>query len=123
MYRKRVGIVEVIKVFNGVTTVKKGDYWNEFFAEVIDETLKEIFRDDGARVIYDFLENHSNLKLKDVADKPEVFSESLEKLMASAARVIEQAILKKWYSEQGIEFKNMKGFKFADHIRKMRNRI
>jgi aspartyl/asparaginyl beta-hydroxylase (cupin superfamily) len=71
---------------------------NNFFAEAVDETLKKIFKKDGAKVIYEFLETHSRLRLEDAADKPEVFSASLERLMVSAARVIEKAILKNLYS-------------------------
>ncbi len=77
-----------------VNAVEKLEKWNDVFAEVVDETLKQIFRDDGAKVIYEFLENHTCLKLEEVADKPEVFSASLGRLMVSAARVIEKLILK-----------------------------
>jgi len=63
-----------------INAVKKGAGWNEFFVEAVDETLKQIFKEDGAKVIYEFLENHSCLKLEEISDKPEVFSASLERL-------------------------------------------
>ena len=96
--------------------------WNSFFAEVVDETLKQIFKEDGARVIYEFLENHSRLKLKEVADNPEVFSESLERLMVSAAQVIEKMILKNLYSRTGLKFEEKPGYEFPDYIMELRGK-
>lgn len=94
--------------------------WNEFFVRVVDETLKQIFKGDGTKVIYNFLEKHSRLKLEDAAEKPEIFSASLERLMVSAARVIEQMILKNLYSRLGLKFKEKKGYEFSDYIRELR---
>lgn len=116
------GIAEVNKVLGMVNTVEKGERWNESFVEVIDETLKQIFSDDGTKVIYDFLEKHSNLKPKDVANKPEVFSASLKKLMVSAAQVIEQNILKNLYSRLGLKFEEKKGYQFADYIMEVKEK-
>jgi 23S rRNA pseudoU1915 N3-methylase RlmH len=115
-----VDITEVSKVSDMVNAMEKMEGWNEFFAKVVDETLKKIFRDDGAKVIYDFLEKQSSLKLKDIADKPDVFSASLERLMVSAARVIEQNILKNFYSKLGLKFKEKQGYEFADYIMELR---
>jgi len=117
-----VCIAKVSKVFDMVNAVEKGAEWNEFFAKVVDETLKQIFSDDGTKVIYDFLEKHSNLKLKDIAKKPEIFSESLEMLMVSASRVIEQNILKNLYSRLGLKFEEKQGYKFADYIMELRGK-
>lgn len=103
-----------------VNVVEKRENWNDFFAEVVDETLKQIFRDDGAKVIYEFLEKHSRLKLEDVAEKPEVFSASLKRLMVSAARVIEQMILKNLYSRLGLKFEEKNGYEFSDYLRELR---
>ena len=94
--------------------------WNTLFAEVIDETLKQVFKEDGAKVIYKFLRNNSKISLKDVSEKPEVFSASLESLMVSAARVIEQLILQKLYARIGLNFEEKKGYKFSDYIRELR---
>jgi hypothetical protein len=117
-----VGIAEVSKVFDVVNAVEKGAEWNEFFVEVVDETLKQIFSDDGTKVIYDFLEKHSKLRLKDVAENPEIFSASLERLMVSAARVIEQIILKNLYSRLGLKFEEKQGYEFADYIMELRGK-
>jgi len=107
-------------MFDMVNAVEKRAEWNEFVVKVVDETLKQIFGDDGTRVIYDFLEKHSNLKLEEVAEKPAVFSASLEMLMGSAAQVIEQNILKNLYSKQGLKFEEKQGYEFADYIMEYR---
>ena len=94
--------------------------WNSIFAEAVDDTLKQIFKEDGARVIYKFLESHTRLKLEEAADNPQVFSDSLEKLMVSAAHVIEKVILKNLYSKIGLKFKEKQGYEFSDYIKELR---
>jgi hypothetical protein len=113
-------VVEVNQVPKGHSTVPNSEDWNSIFTETVDSTLKQIFKEDGTRVIYKFLESHSRLKLEDVADKPKVFSDSLETLMVSAARVIETVILKNLYSRMGLKFKEKKGYKFSDYIKDLR---
>jgi 23S rRNA pseudoU1915 N3-methylase RlmH len=115
-------LVEDSKMFDALNAVEKGTHWNDVFIEVIDETLKQIFNDDGTKVIYDFLEKNSNLKLKEVANKPEVFSASLEKLMVSATQVIEQNILKNLYSRLELKFEEKQGYEFADYIMELRGK-
>ena len=93
------------KLSNGLNAVEKSKDWNSLFAEAIDDTLKQIFKEDGTRVIYEFLENHTCLKLEEVPDKPQVFSDSIERLMVSTARVVEKVILKNLYSRMELKFK------------------
>ncbi len=104
----------------GHNVVENSKDWNSFFAEAVDDTLKHIFKEAGARVIYEFLENHTRLKLEEVADKPQVFSASLERLMVSAARVIEKVILTNLYSRMGLKFKEKPGYEFSDYIKELR---
>ena len=108
------------KVPKGHNAVENSKDWNNLFAEAIDDTLKQIFKEDGTRVIYEFLETHTRLKLEEVADKPKVFSDSLERLMVSAARVIETVILKNLYSKMGLKFKEKPGYNFSDYVKELR---
>jgi hypothetical protein len=94
--------------------------WNAFFAKVVDETLKQIFKDEGARAIYEFLKKNAQLKLEDAAENPEVFSASLKRLMVSATQVIEQMILKNLYSKLGIKFEEKEGYEFSDYINEVK---
>ena len=108
------------KVSNRLDVVEKRKDLNNYFAEAVDETLKQIFKEDGAKVIYEFLENHTHLKLEEFADKPDVLSATLEKLMVSAAHVIEKLILKNLYRRLGLKFEEKKGYEFLDYIRELR---
>ena len=108
------------KVSNRLNVVEKRKDLNSYFAEAVDETLKQIFKEDGAKVIYEFLENHACLKLEEAADKPDVFSATLEKLMVSAAHVIEKLILKKLYRRLELKFEEKKGYEFLDYIKELR---
>ena len=107
---------------NGLDVVEGQKRWDDFFAETIDKTLKQILKEDGVKVIFEFLENNSNLSLKDLANKPEVFSAQLQKLMVSAAQVVEQLILKNLYAAQGLDFEEKKGYTFSDYIRELRGK-
>jgi len=91
--------------------------------KVVDETLKEVFREAGTNVIYDFLGNNSHLKQEEIAEKPEVFSAGLERLMVSAALVIENLILKNLYSKLGLKFVEKEGYEFSDYIKELRKRF
>ena len=105
---------------NRVDAVENQKNWNSLFAEAVDDTLKQIFKEDGVKVIYEFLENHTRLKLEEVADKPEVFSATLERLMVSAAHVIEKMILKNLYRKLGLKFEEKPGYEFPDYIKELR---
>ena len=107
-------------MISGLDSEKKQKNWNIFFANVVDDTLKQVFKEDGTKVIYDFLENQAQLKLEDAVNKPELLSKSLEKLMLSAACIIEQHILKNLYSKLGLEFVEKPDYKFSDYITELR---
>jgi len=96
--------------------------WSVFFAETVDEALKQIFKEDGAKAIYDFLEKHANIKPDEFADKPEIFSSALETLMVSAAQVVENVILKKLHSKMKVEFVEKQGYKFSDYVKELKGR-
>lgn len=106
---------------NRLDAEKKQKDWNIFFANIVDDSLKQVFKEDGAKVIYDYLEKQAQLKLEDAANKPEVLSDSLKKLMLSAAIIIEHHILKNLYSELGLNFEEKSGYKFADYIKDVRS--
>ena len=89
--------------------------------EVIDETLKHVFREEGTKAIHDYLENKCHLKLEETAEKPEVFSAGLERLLSSGALVIEKLILKNLYRKLKLKFKEKKGHEFSDYIKELTN--
>jgi hypothetical protein len=93
---------------------------DDLLHNVIDETMRQIFNEAGTKVIYDYLMYNHHLKLEEFAEKPEVFSAGLEKLMGSGAKVIEILVLKNFYSELGLEFEEKKAYEFSDYIKGLR---
>jgi len=94
---------------------------DDLLLKVVDETLRQVFREAGTKVIYNFLENNHHLKREDIAEKPEVFSAGLERLLGSGAPVIEKLILKNLYRRLGMEFEEKEGYGFSDYIKELRN--
>jgi len=94
----------------------------DLLPNVIDETLKQVFKEEGAKTIYVFIENNSHLKREEIVEKPEVFSDGLEKLLGSGAPVIEKLILKKLYRKLELKFRGKKGYEFSDYIKELRKR-
>ena len=96
---------------------------NDLLLSAVDETLKHVFKEAGAQVIYIFLGNKCHLKREEIAEKPEDFSAGLKKLMVSAASVIEKMILKKLYSKLELKFEEKEGYEFSDYIRELKGKV
>jgi hypothetical protein len=109
---------KLVRRHNG--TEKKN--WNERFVDAVDEALKEVFKEEGIKVIYTFIEGNTQLTVKDLADKPEVFAKCFETLLSSSAKVIEEIILKKLYSKCGLKFKDKNDYKFSDYIKELKGK-
>jgi len=110
-------VAEVIGVTKRLYAMERLD---DLLLKVVDETLREVFRETGTKVIYGYLENNSHLKREEIAEKPEVFSAGLERLMVTAAPVIENLILKSLYSRLGLKFVEKEGYEFSDYVKELR---
>ena len=96
----------------------------DLLLSAVDETLKEVFKEAGAEVIYKFLGNKCHLKREEIADKTEDFSAGLEKLLGSATPVIEKMILKSLYAKLQLKYVEKEGYGFSDYLRKIeRNKM
>jgi len=96
---------------------------DDLLLKVIDDTMRQVFREEGTKVIYGFLANNSHLKREEIAEKPEVFSAGLEKLMVSAAQIIEKTVLKNLHRRVGLKFVEKEGYEFSDYIKELRKRF
>jgi len=110
-------VTEVIGVTKRLYATETLD---DLLLKVVDTTLRQVFKEAGIKAIYDFFENNSNLKLEEVGEKPEVFSAGLEKLMVSAAQVIENLILKSLYRRLGLKFVEKEGYGFSDYVKELK---
>jgi len=116
-------MVEVIGVTKRFRTVEKMGRRDDLLLSVVDETLRQVFREAGTKVFYDYFENSFRLKWDEIAEKPEVFSDGLERLLGSAAPVIEKMILKNLYSKLELKFEEKEGYGFSDYIKELRKRF
>ena len=123
---KRLCTVEKSSVSSGrdmgVKSVREREGGDDLLLSVVDETMRQIFREAGVKVIYDYLENNCNLKREEIAEKPEVFSAGLKRLMVSAALVIEKMILENLYRKLGLKLEEKEGYEFSDYIKELRKR-
>jgi BioD-like phosphotransacetylase family protein len=105
-----------------LSTVEKTGSLNDLLLIVVDEKLKQVFKEAGAKVIYGYLENKCNLKREEITEKTEVFSAALEKLLSSAKPVIEKMILKNLYRKLELKFVEKEGYEFSDYIKELREK-
>jgi hypothetical protein len=96
---------------------------DDLLLKVIDDTMRQVFREEGTKIIYGFLANNSHLKREEIAEKPEVFSAGLEKLIVSAAQIIEKTVLKNLHRRVGLKFVEKEGYEFSDYIKELRKRF
>jgi len=109
-------------VTNQLHTTEKTGSLDDLLLSVVDETMKQVFREAGTKVIYSYMENKCHLKLEEVAEKPQVFSAGLKRLLNSAGPVIEKMILKNLYRKLELEFVEKKDYEFPDYIKELRKK-
>ena len=114
-------MVEVIGVTRQLRTVGKWEM-DDLLLSVVDETMRQVFKESGVRVIYDYLENNSHLKREEIPAKPKVFSAGLERLLGSGAPVIEKLILKNLYGKLGLEFREKKEYEFSSYVKELKGK-
>lgn len=95
----------------------------DLLADTVDKTLKQVFKEEGTKIIYTFIENKCHLKREEIFEKPEVFSTGLEKLMVSAAPVIEKMILRNFYCKFELKFEEKEGYRFPDYISELKEKF
>lgn len=114
------GVMEVIEVTKRLRTLEKKGSLNDLLPSAVDETLRQVFNEAGAKVIYGYLENKHHLKWEEIIEKPEVFSAGLERLLGSAAPVIERLILNNLCSKRGLKFEEKEGGEFSEYVKELR---
>lgn len=112
-------MTEVIEVNERLYATETLD---DLLLKMVDATMKHVFTEAGTEVIYSYLGNSTNLKREEIAEKPEVFSAGLERLLGSGAPVIEILILKNLYRKLGLKFEAKKGYEFSDYVKELRKR-
>ena len=130
---KHVTVAEAIKMTSSAVTsmkregkvvkvVKRMGELDDLLLNAMDETLRRVFREEGAKVIYVFMENKCHLKREKIAEKTEDFSAGLERLLGSAAPMIEKMILENLYSKLRLKFVEKEGYGFSDYVKELKGR-
>ncbi|UCG44591.1 MAG: hypothetical protein JSV58_04075 [Candidatus Bathyarchaeota archaeon] len=110
---------EVNPVARQLDTAKELGGVGRLLSDIVNRTIKEVFREEGSTVIRCYIENKAKLKLEEVVDKPEEFSASLGRLLGSGAPMIEGMILKGLYHELGLEYEEKEEYQFSDYIKEL----
>lgn len=94
--------------------------------QAVDKTVRYIFGDVDAGIIYEYLQNNG-CALHEIPTKPSAFSIGLRKILGSgrgqllgAASILEEAILEALCDEIEIKFDRSDGKSFADHIKSLK---
>jgi hypothetical protein len=100
--------------------------FDELLLRVIDKTIRYVFGDINAGIIYDYLRK-SGCQIHEIPTKPNQFSEELRNILGSgrgqllgAAPILEETILEALCAELKIKVDMQRSTCFADHIRKIR---
>ncbi len=99
------------------------DSFKELLPKTIVDCLNQVLGKAGAEAIYKYLDNKLHLKLDEVAEKPDVFSVSLERLLGSVAPFIENLILRNLYSELGLKLEEKEDYGFKDYIKELKSLV
>lgn len=62
---------------------------DDLLVNVVDEMLKQVFKEKGTKAIYDYLESKCRLRREEIAEKPKVFSVGLEGLLDTGDREVD----------------------------------
>jgi len=101
---------------------KRTERFSDLLLNTVDETLKEVFKEAGAEVIYNFLGNKCHLKREEIGKKHEDFSAGLERLLGSATPMIEKLVLKNLCSTLRLEYEEKDGYGFSDYLKELREK-
>jgi hypothetical protein len=101
------------------------DEFEDLLLQVIDKTIRQIFGDINASIIYDYLKK-KDCAFHEIPTKPNVFSTELRSILGSsrgkilgAASILEEAILEALCAELKVTFDSTGSF--SDHIKKLRD--
>lgn len=69
-----------------------------------------------------FLQKNYGLRREDIAKKPEVFSQALEKIFGRGGSVLEAIVIKKLYEKLGTPFQRRTGASFSQYLVRARRK-
>jgi hypothetical protein len=107
---------------DSLNTKEKRRSLNYLLSSVIDEVMKDVLGDSGAKAVYSFFENNFNLKREDLAERTCVFSNGLNRILGPNADLVLKTILNNLYDKLELKFSERRGYEFSDYIKELRER-
>ena len=100
--------------------------FDELLLQVVDKTIRYVFGDRDAGIIYDYL-GKRGCSMHEIPTKPNQFSVELRRILGSgrgqllgAAPILEETILEALCAELKIKVDMQSATCFTDHIKKLR---
>jgi len=75
---------------------------DEKISKAVDKVLRQIFGNEAALLIYEYLENNHSLRQEEIVEKIDVFAKGLREFLRSGAYVVEMKILESIYSSHSL---------------------
>lgn len=91
--------------------------------EVVKEGIEQYFGESVARVLFFHMETKCGVKRNEIMEKPEVFHNSLEKLLGPGASVMEQFILRNLQSRFEQNLDAIDNRSFVECVREIKARL
>ncbi|MEM4450258.1 MAG: hypothetical protein QXQ33_05500 [Nitrososphaerota archaeon] len=102
------------------TATVNREQFDKTFLETLDETLEFILGEGGKQVIYYYLQNIYEISKEGILERPELFTDLLNKFFGVGAKIIEKEIVKKQCQKLGIDFEQVSNIGLIDFIKKFR---
>jgi len=103
--------------------MKKGNEFDRLLLKTIDDSLKKIFTENAASVIYAFLESNYTLNREEIPEKLDVFEEGLRKFLSTGAVTVEKVILENLCSDLECRCKLGEERSFKNSIIQLKNSV
>jgi len=91
--------------------------------EVVNEGIEQTFGESVAKTIFFHMETKCGVKRNDIIKKPEVFHDSLEKLLGPGASVVEQFILRNLQSRFEQNLSSIGSRPFVECVRELKTKL
>jgi len=98
------------------------DEFEALLLKAIDDSLKQVFGENAAQIIYHYLENNHSIKREKIPERLEAFAEGLAKFFGSGARVVENIILTNLNPKIDPKHKMKEDRSFADYVNELKLR-
>lgn len=92
----------------------------KIIGDVAEEVMLNIFGRKALESILRAMREKYFLDIDEIAERPQIFSEALRRIIGVGSVIIEDLIIENLHIKMGLEFKWRKGYNFADYINEIK---